>query len=183
MGSFCMWGLVTYHKAGPGFLLPLGNWGALVKMCCTLSAKDLPITFYAIWNEHYGPVLNEFSITVTCIQISGNPAGCYGPPERKPPFLVSFLVLKLRCLTCSFISAPSFPNSSLNVSACVLSCVRLFATPGTHQAPLSIGFSRQEYWNGLPFPSPGDIPETGIELVSLMSSALAGGFCTTNATW
>ena len=52
-----------------------------------------------------------------------------------------------------------------------------------HQAPLSKGFSRQEYWNGLPFPSPGDLPETGIELVSLMSSALAGGFCTTNATW
>ena len=47
----------------------------------------------------------------------------------------------------------------------LLSRVRLFATPWTaaHQAPLSMGFSRQEYWSGLPFPSPGDIPDPGIE--------------------
>ena len=46
-----------------------------------------------------------------------------------------------------------------------LSCVRLFATPWTvaHQAPPSMGFSRQEYWSGLPFPSPGDLPDPGIE--------------------
>ena len=46
-----------------------------------------------------------------------------------------------------------------------LSCVRLFATPWTvaYQAPLSMGFSRQEYWSGLPFPSPGDLPDPGIE--------------------
>ena len=45
------------------------------------------------------------------------------------------------------------------------SCVRLFATPWTvaYQAPLSMGFSRQEYWSGLPFPSPGDLPKPGIE--------------------
>ena len=43
-----------------------------------------------------------------------------------------------------------------------------FATPWTvaHQAPLSMGFSRQEYWSGLPFPSPGDLPDTGIKPVS-----------------
>ena len=46
-----------------------------------------------------------------------------------------------------------------------LSCVRLFATPWTvaYQAPPSMGFSRQEYWSGLPFPSPGDLPDPGIE--------------------
>ena len=46
-----------------------------------------------------------------------------------------------------------------------LSRARLFATPGTvaYQAPLPMGFSRQEYWNGLPFPSPGDLPDPGIE--------------------
>ena len=46
-----------------------------------------------------------------------------------------------------------------------LSCVRLFVTPWTvaHQAPLSMGFSRQEYWSRLPFPSPGDLPDPGIE--------------------
>ena len=46
-----------------------------------------------------------------------------------------------------------------------LSCVRLFATPWTvaYQAPPSMEFSRQEYWNGLPLPSPGDLPDPGIE--------------------
>ena len=46
-----------------------------------------------------------------------------------------------------------------------LSRVRLFVTPWTAacQAPLSMGFSRQEYWSGLPFPSPGDLPDPGIE--------------------
>ena len=53
-----------------------------------------------------------------------------------------------------------------------------------HQGPLSMRFSRQEYWSGLPFPSPGDLPIPGIELASLTSFALAGGFCffTTSAT-
>ena len=46
-----------------------------------------------------------------------------------------------------------------------LSRVQLFVTPWivAHQAPLSMGFSRQEYWSGLPFPSPGDLPDPGIE--------------------
>ena len=52
-----------------------------------------------------------------------------------------------------------------------------------HQAPLSMGFSRQEYWSGLPCPPPGDLPNPGIEPVSLTFPALAGGFFTTSATW
>ena len=46
-----------------------------------------------------------------------------------------------------------------------LSCVRLFAVPWTaaHQAPPPMGFSRQEYWSGLSFPSPGDLPNPGIK--------------------
>ena len=60
------------------------------------------------------------------------------------------------------------------------SCPAL-ATPYTVacQAPLSMGFSRQEYWSGLPFPSPGDLSDPGIESVSLAFLALAGGFFTT----
>ena len=46
-----------------------------------------------------------------------------------------------------------------------------------------MGVSRQEYWSGLPCPPPGDLPNPGIELASLMSPALAGGFFTTSATW
>ena len=66
----------------------------------------------------------------------------------------------------------------------MLSCfslVLLFATPGmvTWQAPLSMGFSQQEYWSGLPFPSPRDLPDPGIKPVSPVTSALAGGLFTT----
>ena len=64
---------------------------------------------------------------------------------------------------------------------CVLSRVQFFATPWTvsRQVPLSMEFSRQEYWSGLPFPSPGNLPDPGIEPKSLASPALAGGFFTT----
>ena len=63
--------------------------------------------------------------------------------------------------------------------------VQLFVTPWTvaHQAPLSMGFSRQECWSGWPSPPPGDLPDPGIESASLMSSALADAFFTTSATW
>ena len=56
--------------------------------------------------------------------------------------------------------------------------VQLFATLWTiaHPAPLSLGFSKQEYWRGLPFPPPGDLPHPGMKLAS---PALAGGFFTT----
>ena len=68
---------------------------------------------------------------------------------------------------------------------CCFSPIRLFVTPWTVvcQAPLSLEFSRKEYWSGLPCPSPGDLPNPGMEPTSLMSPALAGGFFTTSATW
>ena len=55
------------------------------------------------------------------------------------------------------------------------------ATPWTvaHQAPLPMGFSRQEYWSGLPFPSLGDLPDLEMKSASPASPALAGGFFTT----
>ena len=56
----------------------------------------------------------------------------------------------------------------------LLSRIRLFEIPWTvaHQAPLSMGFSRQEYWSGLPFPSPGELPDPGIKSESPVSPAL-----------
>ena len=58
---------------------------------------------------------------------------------------------------------PNFIESEVKVKS--LSRVQLFATPWTasSQAPPSMGFSRQEYWNGLPFPSPGGLPNPGIK--------------------
>ena len=71
------------------------------------------------------------------------------------------------------------------VRAYVLSRVRLFVTPRTvaYQAPQSMEFFRQTHWSGLRFPSPGDLPNPGIEPASLMSPALVGWFSTTSATW
>ena len=64
------------------------------------------------------------------------------------------------------------------------SCALFFVTPGTvaYEAPLSmhVGFSRQEYWSGLPFPPSGDLPDPGMEP---RPPALAGGFSTTSTTW
>ena len=59
-----------------------------------------------------------------------------------------------------------------------------FETPGTvvHHGPLSVGFPRQEYWNGLTFLYPGYLPESGIKPTSLVSSALASGFFTTESS-
>ena len=82
-----------------------------------------------------------------------------------------------------------------HMHACMPSCflcglnhfslVRLCATPWTVtcQAPLSMGFSRQEYWSGSPCPSPGDLPNSRIKLMSLTCSTLGGRFFTTNAIW
>ena len=88
------------------------------------------------------------------------------------------------------------PNKTLSLTlslslvprACVLSCfscVQLFATLWTvaHQAPLSMGFSRQEYWRRLPCPPPEDLPDSGIEPAPLMSPVLVGGLFITSATW
>ena len=56
-------------------------------------------------------------------------------------------------------------GTKVKVKVKLLSLVRLFETPWTvaHQAPPSMGFSKQEYWSGLPFPSPGDLPDPGIK--------------------
>ena len=67
---------------------------------------------------------------------------------------------------------------------CCFSCAQLFVTPWTEscQAPLSMGFFRQEHWSGLPCPPPGDLPDPGVEPVGLVS-CMASRFFTTGATW
>ena len=65
-------------------------------------------------------------------------------------------------------------SSAYAVCTPSLNCVQLFVTLWSvaHQAPLSIGFFRQEYWSGLPFPPPGDLPDPGIKSESFVSPAL-----------
>ena len=69
-----------------------------------------------------------------------------------------------------------------HMNACVLSCSVVSDCEPldcNHQVPLSMGFSRKEYWSGLPFPSLGDLPDPGIKPMSHTSPALADGFFTT----
>ena len=124
---------------------------------------------------------------------SNNAPHCF--PFRKPTtviiFMIIFTIKFYHCIAVVWaqfrlVSKKDIPSDSSEVPVSThayahvesLSCVWLFATLWTavHQAPLSMGFSRQEYWSGLPFPSPGDLPDSGIEP---MSPALAGRFFTT----
>ena len=70
--------------------------------------------------------------------------------------------------------------SSFAKCAKLLQLCPTLCNPMDHSLPLSMGFSRQEYQSGLPFPSPADPPDPAIEP---LSPALAGGFCTTSTTW
>ena len=101
-----------------------------------------------------------------------------------------FFSFVLYSVTCAVISHMCCVFSHMCVLSYVLcsgpfSCVQLFPTLWTvaHQAHLSMGFSRQENWSGLLCPSPGGLPNLGMEPVSLMSPTLAGGFFTTSTTW
>ena len=87
--------------------------------------------------------------------------------------LFIFLLLSLRGLHILWICAQS------------LSCVQFFAASWTvaRQAPLSMGFPREEYWSGLPFPCPGNLPDPGIETRSLSSFGLAGRLFITSINW
>ena len=84
---------------------------------------------------------------------------------------------------CERTYTPAAPITSCMLSH--FSHVQICATLWTiaHQAPLSMGFSRQEYWSGLQSPSPGDLPDPEIKPVTLTSPALAGRFFTISTTW
>ena len=85
------------------------------------------------------------------------------------PFGPSFLLLKNSGITSYsyqlYLTFHHWPSLILKVKVKLLSRVQLFVTRWTvaHQAPLPMGFSRQEYWSGLPSPSPGDLTKPGIE--------------------
>ena len=100
----------------------------------------------------------------TSSQVGNFPAGMnYSLGKARPGYTI-FLVI---CL-CTMCMLSHFSH------------VWLCATPWTvaHQPPLSMGFSRQEYWSGVPFPPPGDLPDPGIKSLYLASPVLAGGFFT-----
>ena len=95
------------------------------------------------------------------------------------PRLVHLKALAMGLIPCSVLH--HYSTLASRVCAQLFSHVRLFATPWTtaHHTSRSMEFSRHEPWIGLPFPSPGDLPNSGIEPRSLASPSLAGGFFTT----
>ena len=103
--------------------------------------------------------------------------------HNQPLTTVILLVPPHLCAWLAFI-----PKSFWILCAYVLSCSVMsdsLPPPCTValQTPLSMEFSRQEYWSRLPFPTPGNLPNPGIKPLSLASPALAGRFFTTSATW
>ena len=102
----------------------------------------------------------------------------YGPWGRKESDTAGRLTISLS-VTAFTLQGQNWEATTETIEPWVsewvkpLSRVRLFATPWTvaYQAPPSMGFSRQEYWSGLPFPSPGDLPDPGIEPGSLAFQA------------
>ena len=98
-------------------------------------------------------------------------------------FLASFPICSLLSLSSHVVSVESYFPLLWNGCTHVLSCVWLFMTPSTvaHQAPLPMELSRQEYWSGLLFPSPGDLPDPGIELHISCISCIGRQLFTTSA--
>ena len=117
----------------------------------------------------------------------------FSPLKSQPPtpnFLFSLslkMVLKVRvsAILVNYSIFLGLFHVWYSTRACLLGHVQLFATPRTVacQAPLCMGFCRQECWSGLPCLPPGDLSDPGVEPVSLTSPVLSGRFFTTSATW
>ena len=117
------------------------------------------------------PGMETSSTMSSVLQADSLPTEPLGKPTLfLSPLVISLLLCLSPSLSLSAVHISHFLSSlepSFLIWKCVksLACVWLFATSwtGAHQASLSMGFSRQEYWSGLPFPSPGDLPDPGIE--------------------
>ena len=163
----------------PGFL-PQGrrekssmNLGALAQhKFIKIRVSAEPCSFWRLWETVFHAV--SLASGATGNSRCSWTSGCIAPVSPSLVFL---------CIPMSLLLKEH--QSSLIVLC--LSCfshVRLFAALWTvaRQVPLSMRFSRQEYWSGLPYPPPGNLPNPGIEPESLRSPALAGSFFTTSAT-
>ena len=111
----------------------------------------------------------------------------FGVDSTITSILGSFLVMLMRHIRICVLFG-LFPQSprALCVCAKLLQSYLTLCNPMDYSpvwAPLSMGFPRQEYWSGLSFPSPGDLPDPEIKPTSLLSPALAGEFFTTSTIW
>ena len=145
------------------------------------------------------PFTGPFSLGCVCSVTQLYPALCDLMDCSQPDFLVHGISQEriLYWVAISYSRGSSWPRDQTCISwvsyigrpLChspwlvkwkSLSCVQLFATPWTMQ---SIEFSRPEYWNGQPFPSPGDLPQPGTEPISFTPAVTARRLFTTGTTW
>ena len=125
-----------------------------------LTATSVSLGFVEFCPPHWGFALKKCSVnTWKSVLCSLETAQSWG--SRSASHLTSRCICHCRS---SSISAPC-PHPPWITMLSLISHVRLCVTPWTIvcKAPLSMGFSRQEYWSGLPCPPPGDLPDTGIE--------------------
>ena len=144
----------------------ISNWGVTIGTLCNKLFSFLCLLFPYI-------ILFRFLIKkVPAVSTLGKSSSVWS----KRTLCISYFILS----SCLEERGQLISFHSL-LPVCVLSCVRLFAISWTvaPQVPLSMEFSRQEYWIGLPFPTPGDLSDPGIKSAPLMSPALAGGFFST----
>ena len=120
-------------------------------------------------------VQREEEVVLFCLLLCNQSGDCHRTEVIKPDSAAPFLLASML--------VPASHLDTQNVCQ-VASVMSDSAMPWTvaPQAPLPMAFSRQEYWSGLSFPSPGDLPDPGIKSASLTSLVLAGRFFTTSAT-
>ena len=153
----------------------LGVWSVAPSDCCLDPNRKLPV--YIFLDE--GPKRKEPSSD----QLLGHKAFLW--PGQTPGASSASLCLSRYSF---LLFCPVWPSHAQTASPIV--CAKSFSRVWlcdpmdcSLQAPLSMGFSRQEHWSGLPCPPPGDLPDPGIRPVSLMSPALTGRFFTTSTSW
>ena len=132
------------------------------------------------WGSSPGPALRNLNLQMVEIQCWVTSSAICGKKTAKGRKVSVEVITHFS----KFGAIDSLPMNGACKPSC-FTCVWLFETQWTvaHQSPLSMGFSRQEYWNGLQFPTPGDLPNPGNKSASLMSPSLAGGFFTTSCIW
>ena len=140
---FIVIGIVTYHSIWHFKNYSSFSWGSLFEtvLCCSTNTMDG--SYFILKNAAAAAAKSLQSCPTLCDPIDGSPLGSSVPG-----------ILQARILEWVAISFSS--ASKWKVKVKTLSCARLLATPWTaaYQAPPSMGFSRQEYWSGVPLPSP-----------------------------
>ena len=166
------------HRSDKSFLSPWGRW---IKWW--QESRSCALVEVSTWRKHRE---TEVSVprsllleahmqphpTSLCVDAGGcTQTHIHTPPAPPAKIDEDSILCSIACDDVCVCAKP--------LQSCLFATLWIVA----HQAPLSMGFSRQEYWRSLPCPPPWDLPDPGIEPASLASPALAGGFFTTSATW